>query len=289
MQVNLLTRVETAFFLSLSPNSAISNVKQPAVGLVFKMPFAELVAATLTVTLTTADDAVWLVPYTASSLPDWTRTIHATLFVGTLELLAVACVAIAALIERAVLAGGEGSHWATSEDVVLSCAGAALCWTIAIFLFARKLLKRRKKRREVAERVAVSVTEEVRLTADYGAVEEGDSQSSSSSSSGESIGDNPEKPSPWTVVTLTTLGALDEVSYFPALLVGKVFSPFELCFGTFLAACIILAVVTLFLVRCKPVLDFFDKIPLYGIVALFSTILTVEVIYDIVTETDDER
>lgn len=254
------------------------------------MPVAKLLAATLTVTLTTADDAVWLVPYTAASLPARTRLIHGILIVLTLEFLVAASVVIAALFEHAVLTGGEeGNRWVASEDIILGSAGAVLCWTIAIFLFARHVLKNRRRRREAVERLAASVAEEVSLAADYGAVAGGDAGDSSdsqslaaSSTSGDIVvGDIPNEPSPWTVVSLTALGALDEVSYFPALLVGKVFSPFDLCFGTFLAAVIVLAVVSLFLVRCRPVLELFDKIPLYGIVTLFAIILTVEVLLDI--------
>lgn len=253
------------------------------------MTIAKLVAATLTVTLTTADDAVWLFPYISSSLPTNTRIIHALFFVGTVEFLALACVVVASWIGRVVLSGGGGSRWAASEDIVLGFAGAVLCWTIAIFLYVRKMFKRMNKRRKAAEALAASVAEEVALTSDYGAVEAGDSESSSSSSSSdESIREVPSVPSPWTVITLTTLGALDEVSYFPALLVGNIFSPFDLCFGTFLAACIVLAVVTLFLARCKSVLDFFDRIPLYGIVALFAVVLTVEVVFDVFNDQDDD-
>jgi len=252
------------------------------------MPIANVVAATFVVALTTADDSIWLVPYTSPSLPTATRAAHAILFVGTLEFLTIACVAIALIVERAVLAGGGfRGRWAASEEVVLGCTGAVLCWTIAIFLYARKWVRQRRKRREAAERLAASVAEEVSLTVDYGTVESADLQSSSSSD--EEFDDVPTDPSPWTVITLTALGALDEVSYFPALVVGKVFSPFELCIGTFFAACIVLMVVTLFLARCKPVLNFFDKIPLYGIVALFATVLTAEVIYDLTSGNDADR
>ena len=93
----------------------------------------------------------------------------------------------------------------------------------------------------------------------------------------------PGRPSPWTVISLTTLGALDEVSYFPSLLLGKFFTPLDLCIGTFIAACLILVVVTLFLSQCKPVLDWLDRIPLYGIVLVFALALTTGVILDMMS------
>jgi hypothetical protein len=78
----------------------------------------------------------------------------------------------------------------------------------------------------------------------------------------------------WMIMSLTTLGALDEISYFPALLVGNVFSPSELCIGTLLASGIILVIVLMFLSKFKPLVDFLDSIPLYGIVGIFAVILT---------------
>jgi hypothetical protein len=87
-------------------------------------------------------------------------------------------------------------------------------------------------------------------------------------------------PSPLAVVSFTALGALDEVSYFPSLLLGGIFTPFDLCLGTLFAAIIVLIVVTVFLSQFKPVLDFLDRIPLYGIVAVFATVLTCDVLFD---------
>ena len=237
-----------------------------------------MVAATLTVALTTADDAVWLVRYTSPSLPLRTRVINACLFVITLEVLACACVAIAVLIERTVFLGG-GDRWAVSEDIILGCAGAGICWAIALILYVKKVLKKRKRRELSLGNVQSTAT------TDYGAV--ADCSDSSSSSSGESTEEILENPSPWSVVMLTTLGALDEISYFPALVIGKIFSPLELCLGTFLAGCIVLAVVVLFLSQFKPLLDFFDRIPLYCIVAIFALTLTLEVVVDIISDTSD--
>jgi len=87
-------------------------------------------------------------------------------------------------------------------------------------------------------------------------------------------------PSPWTVISLTTLGALDEISYFPALVVGRVFTPFDLCLGTFLAALVVLMIVTCFLQPLQPLMTWLDRIPLYGIVAMFATVLTMSVLWD---------
>jgi len=86
--------------------------------------------------------------------------------------------------------------------------------------------------------------------------------------------DIPSTPSIRMVVSLTILGALDEISYFPALLVGHVFSPFELCVGTLFATLIIFVIVLTFLSKFKRLVEFLDSIPLYGIVGMFAVVLT---------------
>jgi hypothetical protein len=86
--------------------------------------------------------------------------------------------------------------------------------------------------------------------------------------------------SPTIVASLTVLGALDEVSYFPGLLVGHIFSPLDLCLGTALAASIIVILVTFCLSHCRPLLDCLDRIPLYGVLCGFATLLSVDAIWD---------
>jgi uncharacterized membrane protein YedE/YeeE len=83
---------------------------------------------------------------------------------------------------------------------------------------------------------------------------------------------------------LTFVGALDEISYFPALLVGGVFSSWQLCLGTLLAACLILVIITMFLSQCKPLIEWLDTIPLYGIVGAFAIVLTGGVVVDLLSE-----
>ena len=66
-----------------------------------------LVGATLMVAATTADDAIWLVPYTSPKLPICTRLIHGALFVATLEVLVCICVAVASGLQWAVSDGKD--------------------------------------------------------------------------------------------------------------------------------------------------------------------------------------
>ena len=215
------------------------------------------------VAATTADDAIWLVPYTAPSLPISTRVIHGTLFIATLEALVCACIGIASSLKWAVITNDDGK-W--DEEVVLGSIGAGICWTIAIGLYIKKWLKRRRRSRE-AQRNTMPTSN---MYIKYGAVDSFDEDDTHPSNSEvviveveveEDEDKISDKPSPLTVITFTTLGALDEVSYFPSLLLGKIFTPFDLCLGTFFAACMILFIVTFFLHQFKPLLDWLDRIP----------------------------
>ena len=254
-----------------------------------------ILGATLMVVATTADDAIWLVRYTAPSLPSCTRVIHAALFVITLELLTGCCVAVASGVQRAVITTDginddesirEGK-W--DEELVLGSIGAGICYVIALVLYIRKWLKRRRR---AASQDALRQADGQNTNAKYRSVDDfgghsGDSEQShvlveirQEPSDEDRV---PSHPSPWAVISFTTLGALDEVSYFPSLLLGKIFTPLELCLGTFFAACIILIGLTLFLSRCKPVLNWLNRIPLYGIVLTFALVLTSGIIVDLLS------
>ena len=249
-----------------------------------------LIGATLTVAATTIDDAVWLVPYvTSPSIPFRTRVIHAVTFICTLEALTCACVIIALFVKDAVLALGNKRK----EEIVLGATGAAICWAIALFIYVKKMLKRRRKKAAAAAKAQTNDTIQSKDSI-YGAVESGSNPNTNDNNTmdhtnNDDVSNNDENenglsphPSIGSVICFTSLGALDEISYFPALVVGQVFSPFELCFGTFLAACLILITIIFFLSRCKPFIDFLDTIPLYGIISFFALALTISVIVDMI-------
>ena len=248
------------------------------------MTWKGIAGATALVALTTADDAVWLLKFTSPALPISTRIIHAALFVGTLSALSMGCVGVALLIENAVIAGGSAQ--AENEDIMMGIVGASICWAIAIGLYVKKTIKRRKRPQQ-------EPTNPRGNGAQYGSIEEGsviknlgqdfdDASSSSGSSFDGDDRDIPQTPSVLKVMTLTVLGALDEISYFPALVVGQVFTPLELCVGTFLAAALVVVIVACFLSTFKPLIDFVDKIPLYGIIGVFALVLSIGVIIDII-------
>ena len=222
------------------------------------MASAGLVGATLLVTATTIDDAIWLCPYTTSSkLSVAARALHGAIFVGTLEVLAILCCATAEAVNRLV---GQQDDW------IFGVLGASLCWIITIILYVKKWWKKRRRRQQAS--AAASVEGYGTIPVDTEETQEEQEEPSISFS-------------PWTVVSMTFIGALDEISYFPALLIGGLFSPFELCLGALLAACLILAIITIFLSQCRPLIEWLDTIPLYGIVGMFAVALTIGVLVDL--------
>ena len=206
---------------------------------------------------------------------------------ATLELLICLCIILSSGIQAVVassssssLSSSSGDKW--DDEIILGAIGAGICWCISLVLYIRKWLKRRRRARQPMEEHDSRSTEKETSNL-YGSI--GDAQDSSSSSEEEDK-DNDDKvsskPSPWTVISFTTLGALDEISYFPSLILGKIFTPLDLMLGTLFASIMVLIVVVFFLSRCKPILDWLDRIPLYGIVAAFALVLTVGVIVDVV-------
>ena len=263
-----------------------------------------LLGATATVFATTLEDAVWLVPYVgfSSRFSKTSRIVHAITFVLTLEMLAIGAVLAAIAIEA-----GATFQWGNKKDtsnsnsntqerteIVLGSVGAILCWTLALYYYIKKMQKRRRKEREQQERAQAEETVGL-VTSDafqqnqrfgsYGSSDyENNNNNDSDDNNEEQHDDNHAHDSMGTVMSLTFVGALDEISYFPALIVGHIFTPLQICLGTLLATLLILTVVTTCLARCKPLADCLDRIPIYAVVALFGTILTLGVLYDIYSD-----
>jgi hypothetical protein len=183
-------------------------------------------------------------------------------------------------------------HDANPETLEVQLEGIAvvICWLLAIGFFVKKLLKKRRRRQQqqVAPKESASTNDSIEVEYSYGAVD-------SSSPEEEEAADDidigiddddwnrlPTSSQPWTVVSLTTLGFLDEISYFPALILGHIFSVWELVLGTLLAGILMLAIQVFLATQCKPLMDFLnDRVPLYGIITVFATILTLHLLWDI--------
>ena len=263
-----------------------------------------LIGSTFLVTATTIDDAIWLTRYCSPTLPVYTRIIHASIFIITLQILIGACVLFSYLVKEAVdysekegeADGEDEKNLQKKESIIVEIVGALLCWSIAIFLYVKKVMKRRKRQaqrllKQQQRDIGSGIEEGAELlpssnNTDYGSNQHHDDEMSgvsysSSSSSDDSLTDDIlTTPSPWMVITLTTIGALDELIYFPSLILGKIFTPQELCIGTLFASILILVVILFFFAKCKKLVEFLDSIPLYGIVGVFAILLSISVVHD---------
>jgi len=201
------------------------------------------------------------------------RTFHALTFIFTLQLVVLSSVIFGNLTKLAVNRKIEDA---------LPLVGAILCWIIALYLYIKSVLKRRKK--EAQKMLLSCSTEETEeLTAQqisYSSVGlvgslVDDSNSENIASGPEQVGES-SKLGLVTVFTLTLLGALDELTYFPSLIIGGTFRPVELAVGALIACVLILVVISCVLTAFQPILEMMDRIPLYAVVALFAAVLTVD-------------
>lgn len=263
---------------------------------------SRLAAASVTVLLTTLEDGVWLVPLVLHASSRTIAVVHALTFVTTFTLLSLSIgLATVLILQQATASGGKTNLERHQQDGALfSAVGATLCWLIAAVLYYKAWSRRRRRERQQAEqrRLSDAVTAAMFEPVDdmtparskydevveYGSVPSGGND--------EDENDNNETPAAsaaedenhhlqiWLVVSLTIVGALDEISYFPGLVVGKVFSVAELTLGTAIASLLILLIVCVALAPCRPVLEFLDRIPLFMVVALFATILTISAVWE---------
>jgi len=263
----------------------------------FSIQLGRLVGAAVTILLTTLEDGVWLVPLVLKASSFTIAGIHAVTFVVTFTLLSLSIGLVTTFAMEQAAADNL-----QDQGVLFSAAGAALCWLIAGILYLRAWMKRRRRQREQAERRRLSEAETAALFAPvdssrqidtheeplavYRSVESGDNDNGDADQPGQ---EDEHRLQICLVISLTVVGAIDEVSYFPALIVGDVFSVAELTLGTILASLSILLIVCVALAPCGPVLDFLDSIPLYVVVFVFAILLTVQSIWEYAGEWDGEN
>jgi hypothetical protein len=217
------------------------------------------------------------------------KAIHALTFILTLQFVVVLSIILS-----------NATKLVVNKKIgdTLPFVGATLAWLIAVYLYVRTIMKKRRRRKKEEEsekmktNVAVLKEESIAIKLDGGGYGSADnkgsnegsyedsgivaSSSSSSSSSSSKFFKVDDKLGPVTVFTLTLMGALDELTYFPSVLIGGTFTGVDLAIGAFVSCTVILIVIAYLLSTFKPILELMDKIPLYGVVAVFATILTVE-------------
>jgi ABC-type multidrug transport system fused ATPase/permease subunit len=258
----------------------------------FACSAAGTAGAACMILLTTLDDCVWLVPFVSHTTTRRIAILHSFTFAATLIGLTSIVSVVTVLIKQWFLKRssdlGLGHHagkWSISGSQLWNVVAAALCWSLAGYFYYRSWLKRKKRQqRESHERPAAAVEEASAVSnlrsnnvheSDYGATDEHDEKSNDRS-------DNVATATvqPWTVVSLTIVGALDEVSYFPALILGGVFTVTELVLGSIITACTMIFVVRCCLSQCRPLMDLLDQIPLYAVVTCFAIVMSVEAIWE---------
>jgi hypothetical protein len=251
-----------------------------------------MLGATALILVTTLDDCVWLVPFLAAG---HRRVVieHALCFAATLLSLTTVVGYGTLLLQN------SAKTWFSSNERVLSlvwsCLGALLCWVLAAYFFCKTMMKRRRRKQAQEAAIAARPTvlsTEVPLAVDETSALLGKPASQNPAGDDDHLQLEEERTTrmglmtaqPWSVVTLTMTGFLDEVSYFPALILGRVFTVPEFIAATALTVVIMLLIVTQCLAKCRPLLDCLDHIPLYGIITLFAIILTVDAVLDFVSD-----
>lgn len=78
-----------------------------------------------------------------------------------------------------------------------------------------------------------------------------------------------------TLFVIAFIGSVDDLTLFVPMLVGKSFDLFQLMFGAFFAAAVIVFI-CIFIGLCKPIADCLSKVPLALIVIIFATVLLVK-------------
>ncbi|KAJ1415742.1 hypothetical protein B484DRAFT_454469 [Ochromonadaceae sp. CCMP2298] len=242
--------------------------------------FTSFFAASAFVFVTTADDTVWLIPVIASEKHSIQhRFIHCLVFVCTLQFACLSSWLVCVIFGNALESAKIHSLGGVSLSFALQVTGAALCWFIAIALFIQKQIKMYRRRQGPP-----------RLSAEVKDVEGGEHSALLKPSTNYSTAPLP-SPAPALesqvsqestlrlgfVFSMTIAGALDEMMCFPALMLGKTFSVWELSAGCLAASLLLLLILLTLYSAFKPLFDVFDRIPLYAVVTMFAIIQTVDI------------
>lgn len=229
----------------------------------------KIVCVVATVIATSGDDALWLVPFVASR----TRSFAARLlnmFVWTATLVSLCWVAYLTVMfghwagDSGLLSTVFGPQWPT--ELCLQFFGVVLVWVIMVILLLQWCRKKQRKARTRAEEALLRDTDaEGYLTM----MEVAKASSSKQADAPPNV-----LQDVCSVVCLTLTGGLDEVAYFPSLLLTNTYNITQLSIGTGLACIVMLVVLICFLGQCKPLLEALDAVPMWAFVAFYALLLT---------------
>lgn len=175
-----------------------------------------------------------------------------------------------------------------NEERCMHMIAAIITWIIAFYFYCKARCKRNKRLKKggalLDDNVKNYQSFDDNVRDEH---RENDNTSFCSSSSDSSvnyeelnIGNDVARPI--TVCSLTFLGGLDELTYFPSLLIGKTFTPLELSLGAMIACVLIIIMISSILSTCRPILNWMDSIPLYYIIGLLAIFLSADTVLDYV-------
>lgn len=219
--------------------------------------------------ITTADDTVWLVPMLSTrKYRQKDVLLHALMFCGTLQLVCLACWVICVVFAK-TMAHVKVGEKDVKLETLLQLSAIIITWAVAAFLFVKKMIKLYWKRQQLAANARHNVN--------YEAIRDPEMPPEYPSPHLliEEVTPPLEDAQPISVFFLTIVGALDEMMCFPSFLLAGTFSIWELSFGCLMASLFILLSITVLFSACQPILNCFDKIPLYAIVALYACYITI--------------
>ena len=232
-------------------------------------------------------DSIWLASFVAQAPSRKVAVQHGCIYCVSFVSLTSTVSLITYGMREGLSSTSSSTMTILKNDDLWEVLGAVLCWSLAGLLYYKSWLKKAKKQQNnpiqsdvVMEKDAEVYVEMVAKSED-GKEEEGevfDSLIVDSPTDDEVV--EHQGAQPYMVVSLTIAGSLDEVSYYPALILGNVFSVAELIIGTVLSALTLLLFVSVFLTQCRPALDLINRIPLYVVVTLFSIFITCELLWD---------
>jgi hypothetical protein len=269
-------------------------------------PLTGIAEATFTILVTTLDDCLFLIPLVARAASPRVAWIHGSIFVITILALSVMICLVAVLVKEGLSGQGDKEG---ARETILKATGAVLCWCLAGYYYYKAWSKRRS--RIVAQDRSLErpnsgatnnrISDESDMEDDSSACLESSADTEmqilTESDGGDGLtaahGDEPtvqQPPSqqsnntiqPWTIVSLTIAGSLDEMSYLSGLIVADVFTPMEICIGSFLASLLTLLLIDTLVRNCGRCLGLLDQIPLYAVIGLFAILLTVNLVWDLV-------
>ncbi|GMI15064.1 hypothetical protein TrVE_jg13958 [Triparma verrucosa] len=205
-----------------------------------------------TVFLTSADDALWLLPYLVYPSRK-ARILHGLLFVGSLQ--AIVFLSYIISLGGHKLVKKYDYIFSVDGDALKSCLAALAAWVVFVCLLVQNIRRRGSRGNGYEHITDVEKGEGARDDMAY---------------------------SPKTVFFSSFLNSADELCYFPPLLVSSKVSVAELSLGAFLACLTIIFVLSFCLARCRQWVEYNKKMSTLGVLGVLAISLTIEAVRDVI-------